>query len=289
MGKDLKIIPRQKGSKVSNVITLGGVDLRPAHKILNFVPRDMSLRHFALSQQGIDLNVYVTLEGRFGDLDLSYTDVLPPYGDWDEMSKLQNIELHLTNCYIYVFYLKGEDTLYLRSEWHIDENGRFHVVDIGENSPNRGRDVRQPGKKAADKIVLPFKYSEGGKEIKAFICVSPGDMQLPWKALVGKDGLTTKENLKQRCALPTFFGSDAVKPEDSKDWYVIEDIASTTDTVYEMHRLNKFFTHFLGKYLEYEQEQNEEGQLREAVLHLCGVDIDSQRWHTQAAFEDILS
>jgi hypothetical protein len=288
MSKRLQIIPRQKGSTVSNVITAGPIDFRQVLKIVNFVPRDMSLRHYVLSQQGIDLNLYATIEGRFDKLDLSYTDVIPPVSDPGELDELGDV-LDLTNCYIYVLYMKGDDTLYLRSEWQINDKGKFRVIGIGESSPNRGRDVRSPDKGSGkDRIPIPFKYTEGGKDVKAFICISPADMQLPWKAVVGKEGLTTKENLKRRCALPAFFGKDKLEPEDSTDPFVIEDIVSTTDVVYEMHRLNKFFTHFLGKYIEQEQEQNEEGQLREAVLHICGVNLDSLRWHVQAAFEDIL-
>ena len=289
MGKRLQIIPRQKGSTVSNVITLGSLDFRQVLKIVNFVPREMSLRHFVLTQQGIDLNLYTTIEGRFEKLDLSYTDVLPPISDHKDLDGLGDV-LDLANCYIYVFYMKGDDTLYLRSEWQIDDSGNFHVIGIGENSPNRGRDVRSPDKGSGqNRIPIPFRYTEGGKDVKAFICISPAEMQLPWKAVVGKEGLTTKENLKRRCALPAFFGKDKLEPEDSKDPYVVEDIVSTTDVVYEMHRLNKFFAHFLGKYIEQEQQQNEEGQLREAILHICGVDLDSMRWHTQAEFEKILS
>ena len=289
MGKGLKVIPRQKGSKISNVVTVGDVDFRQVRKIVNFVPREFSLRHFAMSQKGIDLDIFTTIEGRFEKLDLSYTDVLPPIGDPRELDELGDV-LDLANCYVYVFYMKGEDTLYLRSEWQIDDNGRFHVIDIGENSPIRGRDVRSPAKGGGqERIPVPFRLKEGGKEVKAFICITPADMQLPWKAVVGKQGLTNKEYLNQRCPLPVFFGKDKLEPEDSKDPFVTEDIVNTTDVLYEMHRLNRFYTHFLGKFIEQEQGQNEEGQLREAVLHICGIDLDSLRWHTQAAFEDILS
>ena len=200
MGKGLKIIPRQKGSTDSNIITAGPIDFRLVSKVVNFVPREMSIRHFVMSQKGIDLKLYTAIEGRFEKLNLSYTDVLPPFGDQKELKKLSDI-LELGNCFLYIFYLKGEDTLFLRSEWYCDGNGRFHVVDIGETSPNRGRDVRSPSKGSGqDRIPIPFRYSEGGKEIKAYICVAPEDMQLPWKALVGPDGLTTKENLTQRRA-----------------------------------------------------------------------------------------